>query len=200
MVLLIGGPSGVGKSTVAERIGLRCGIPWLSADDVRLALQRSRVTLPERTESLYFFEETSDVRRLPPERLRDGLIAVGEVMSPAIEVVVENHVDQAAPVVIEGDSILPSLLARPPIQLRAIGGWVRTVFVVETDESAILAAITARGRGMIEWSEEEVRTDARAKWLYGRWLAAEAHRYGLPVVKPRPWATLDERILSAIER
>jgi len=49
--------------------------------------------LPERTDALYFFEETRNVRRLTPERLRDGLIAVGAVMSPAIEVVIENHID-----------------------------------------------------------------------------------------------------------
>ena len=50
-VLLIGGPSGGGKSTVAEQIGLRLGISWLQVDDLRLALQWSRVTLPAGTEA-----------------------------------------------------------------------------------------------------------------------------------------------------
>jgi len=51
-VLLIGGPSGVGKSVVARSIGLRLGIPWLQVDDLRLALERSEVTLPSGTEAL----------------------------------------------------------------------------------------------------------------------------------------------------
>lgn len=84
--------------------------------------------------------------------------------------------------------------------MRATGGRVRAIYVVEPDEGAILANIVARRRGMTEWSEEEVWTDARAKWLYGRWLAAEAYRHGLPVVEPRPWETLVERILAPIER
>ena len=197
LVLLIGGPSGTGKTTAARALGRRFGISWLQVDDFRLALQRSRVTLPEGTPALYFFQETPHVWRLQPERLRDALIAVGEVMAPAIEVVVENHVDQTEPVVIEGDGILPSLLAHPPIQVRASCGRVRTVFVVEPDEGAIRANIVARGRGMAGWSEQEIWTEARAKWLYGQWLAAEAHRYGVSVVEPRPWETLVERLIAA---
>ncbi len=38
-VLLIGGPSGVGKSRVAQQIGLRFGVSWLEVDDLRLAFQ-----------------------------------------------------------------------------------------------------------------------------------------------------------------
>ncbi len=199
-VLLIGGPSGVGKSVAARDIALHFGISWLGVDDLRLAFERSHVTLPHGTEALYFFLETLNVGRLPPERLRDGLIGVGEVMAPAVEVIVESHVDQAAPIVIEGDGILPSLLARPPVRDRASGGRVRAVFVVEPDESVILDTIIARGRGMAEWSEEEARTRTRAYWLYGQWLAKESRRYGLPVVEPRPWNTLAERIVSAQPR
>jgi hypothetical protein len=33
-------------------------------------------------------------------------------LSSALEVVIENHVDTAAPIVIEGDGVLPSLYAR----------------------------------------------------------------------------------------
>ncbi len=196
-VLLIGGPSGVGKTIAAQEIARRFGVAWFQVDDLRLALQRSRVTLPEGTDALYFFEETPDVRRLSPERLRNGLIAVGAVMSPAIEVVIENHVDQHVPVVIEGDGILPSLLGRESVLLRAVGGQVRAVFVVESDEDAIYATIVARGREMAGWSEEEVRADARAKWLYGQWLTDEARCYGVPVLEPRPWETVIERLASA---
>lgn len=197
-VLLIGGPSGVGKSIAARAIGQRFGLPWLQVDDLRLALQRSRATLQEGTKALYFFEETPNVRRLPAEDLCKGLIAVGAVMSPAIEVVIENHIDQAAPVVIEGDGILPSLFDRAPVRARADGGRIRAIFVIEPDEQAILANIVARGRGMAGWSEDEVRTDARAKWLYGQWLTAEARQYGVPVLEPQPWETFTERILMAI--
>lgn len=195
-VLLIGGASGVGKTLVAKPLGLRFGVSWLAVDDLRLAFQHSRVALPERTQALSFFLETPGIWTRPPESLRDGLIAVGEVMSPAIEIVVANHVDTIAPVVIEGDGILPSLFATPSVRDRAKNGLVRAVFLVEPEEDVLLANMVARGRGTAGQSEAELRTEARAKWLYGQWLAREAHRYGLPVLHSRPWSTLVERIIT----
>jgi 2-phosphoglycerate kinase len=197
VVLLIGGSSGVGKTSVANQLGLRLGASWLHVDDIRLALQRSRVTLPERTEALYFFEEAPTIWTLPPERLRDGLIGVGQVLSPALEVIIENHVDTGAPVVIEGDAILPSRWSRPSVRDRVSKGHVQAVFLVESEEEVVFANIVVRGRGLGTRPERELRTEARAKWLYGQWLAEEAHRYGLPVLKPHPWSTLVERILTA---
>ncbi len=196
-VLLLGGPSGVGKTIAAKLIGQRLGVSWLEVDDLRLALQRSRVTFPMDTDALYFFEETPDVWHLPPEHLCKSLIAVGEVVSPAIEVVVENHVDNSTTIVIEGDGILPSLFTRPPVRDRARGGQVRAVFLVEPDEEALLANMRARGRGIAGRTEAEQRVEGRTKWLYGQWLVSEARRYNLPVLEPRPWTTLVERIIAA---
>jgi 2-phosphoglycerate kinase len=197
-VLLIAGSSGIGKTTVARQLGLRFGTSWLHVDDLRPAFQHSRVTLPEATADLYFFEETPDVWSLSETQLRDGLIAVGHVLEPALEVVIENHVDTMAPVVIEGDGILPSLFARPPVHDRVITGQVRAVFLVEPEEEIMLANILARRRGLRERTEGELRTEARAKWLYGQWLATEAHRFGLSVLEVRPWSTLIERILATV--
>jgi 2-phosphoglycerate kinase len=197
IVLLLGGASGVGKTLVAKQLGQRFGASWFQVDDLRLAFQRSRVTLPKRTQALYFFLETPNVWMHSPESLRDGLIHVGDALTPALEVVVENHVDTIAPVVIEGDGILPSLFACPSVRDRARNGLVRAVFLVEPEEDTMLADIMARGRGTIGQSEAELRTEARAKWLYGQWLANEAHHYGLPVLQPRPWSTLVERIITA---
>ena len=74
---------------------------------------------------------------------------------------------------------------------------MRAVFVVEPDEVALHANIVARNRWLNGGSDEEVRTEARAKWLYGQWLAQEARRHKLPVVEPRPWNTLVERLVAA---
>ena len=198
--LLIGGPSGTGKSTVAKQIGRQFGASWLHVDDLRLALQWSHASLPtpEETAALYFFEETPDVLRLPAERLRDGLIGVGRALSPALEKVIDNHIAIAEPVVIEGDAILPSLFTRPRLRAHVTGGHMQAIFVVEPEESAILANLLDRGRGIAGYTDAELRTRARAYWLYGHWLAEEARRHGLPVQEPRPWPTLPDRIVDAI--
>jgi 2-phosphoglycerate kinase len=197
-VLLIGGISGAGKTTIARQLGLRLGLPWLQVDDLRLALQWSRVALPLRTEELYFFLETPDVWKLPPERLCQGLIAVGEIMSPAIEVVVDSHLATEVPIIIEGDGILPALFARPIIRDLADRGAVQAVFLIESDEEMLFTNILKRGRGIAGRAEEELRTEARAKWLYGQWLSEEAHRFRLPVLEARPWTSLTDRIIDSL--
>jgi 2-phosphoglycerate kinase len=194
-VLLIGGISGSGKTTVAKQLGLRLGLPWLQVDDLRLALQWSQVTLPQRTQDLYFFLEPH-VWQLAPEHLCANLIAIGEVLSPAIEIAVENHLDTAAAIIIEGDAILPSLLIRSALQKHMHNKQIRAVFLIESKEENIFTNIQERGRGTTERTEKELHTEARAKWLYGQWLAQEAQRLQLPVLEARPWESLSDRILN----
>ena len=44
---------------------------------------------------------------------------------------IENHVDTAAPIVIEGDGVLPCLYFRSSVRDRARTGQVQAVFLVE---------------------------------------------------------------------
>ena len=85
-VLLIGGASGVGKTTVARRMGRQLGRSVVHVDDLRLVFQHSRVHLPDAagTAALYRFWEAPDVWQRPPAELRDALIAVGSALAPAL--------------------------------------------------------------------------------------------------------------------
>jgi 2-phosphoglycerate kinase len=197
-VLLIGGPSGVGKSTAAKQIGGQFAVPWMQVDDLRLALQASGVRLPsaEDTEKLYFFD-APDVWRAPAEKVRDGLIGVGQALSPAIAKVITNHLATAEPVILEGDGLLPSLVARADIQEWDAREGVRAVMVAPPVEETILANMLARGRGIPGRSEADLRLHARANWLYGTWLVAEARRFGIPVVDSEPLTSLADRIVVA---
>lgn len=199
-VLLLGGVSGTGKSSAAAQIAEQVKCPWLQVDDLRLALQWSNVTLPQNTDDLYFFLKTPNVWKLSPERLCQALIDVGEVMSPAIEIVVDSHIATQVPIIIEGDGILPSLFAREVLQKHYSAGRVRGVFLVESDEEILLDNMRKRGRGIEHMTDAELRTEAHTKWLYGRWLSAEAQRYNLPAIEARPWSTLSERIAKAVSQ
>ena len=195
-VLLIGGHSAAGKTTAAELVGRSPGVPWMMMDDLRLAFQRARVSLPVNTDALYF-DTVPSFRRLGPEEQCDGLIAVGEALSPALEVIIEHHVDLSLPVVIEGDGIVPSLLSRKPVVERSES--VRTVFLIEPEETEILGNMLARSRAISDRTGEQLRNEAHAKWLHGQWLAREAAAHSLPIVRPRPWETLVERIIQHLD-
>lgn len=195
-VLLVGGVSGTGKTTVAKTIAREHGITWVQVDDLRLALQWSDVRLPNdvATEALYFFERTRDIWSLPADHLRDGLIAVGEVMTAAIAVVIGNHIVQNDPVVIEGDGILPTILERPALRGFVDSGQLRTVFLTPSSEDELLHNMIHRGRGVPDKRECELRRIVEMNWLFTQWLEHEATMRSLPIVSTQPWKTLAARV------
>jgi 2-phosphoglycerate kinase len=204
-VLLIGGNSGTGKTVVAHEIAHRFGASVLLVDDIRLALQR--ITIPEHQPALHYFLSDSAVWQRPSELLVEGWIGVAKVVSYAIEIVIAHHiaVAEAGPVVIEGDGILPSLAAQDQFaglnhfQGLTVQQMVRSVFLFEPDEEVLLTNMQSRDRGFDELPSAEQRVQARASWLYGQWLRQEALAHELPAVPARPWETLTERVLAAIE-
>ena len=191
-VLLIGGSSGTGKTTLARAIGRQCGAAWAQADDFRLVLQR--LTTPSQQPALHAFL-SEEVWHRPPEDLRDLFIAVGAVVSHALEIVVANHVATHAPLVLEGDGIVPAMAALRCFAGLDVGDRVRSVFLHQPDEAAILRGMASRGRGFGGLSEHERRAQARASWLYGEWLRSEAGQAALPTVESEPWQTLAGRVL-----
>ena len=101
---------------------------------------------------------------------------------------------------LEGDGLLTAMAAQRVFAGLDVGSYVRAVFVYEPDENVVSANMHKRGRGFHDREKAEQLAQTHAAWLYGQWLAAEAGRYGLPVIEARPWATLGDRVLAAVRR
>jgi len=194
-VLLIGGPSGVGKSTAAASLARQYGMPWLQVDDIRLALQFGGLVPREQHPDLFSFLDRSDWQ-LSPEEYRDKLIGVGGVISDALHIVIESHIATQVPIIIEGDGILPSFVAR----IREEFGHqvVRAVFVVKHDETALLTNMLKRGRGVNQNTSEERQIETRGKALFSRWIHEQGDRLNMPVIMSAPWESLTDRIEAAM--
>lgn len=193
-VLLLGGSSGVGKTRLAAQLASRLGVNWLAADDLRLALQRATrgTALP----ALHaFFDE---LPTLSAAAMASRYVAVAEIVSHALEIIIAHHVATASPVLIEGDTVLPALAAQRSFANLPTVTQVRGLFLVEPDAAAIRRNTLARGRGAEALSAEEVEAHVGFSWQYGQWLAAEAAAHHLPVIAPQPYATLEERALQAL--
>ena len=117
--------------------------------------------------------------------------ASSAAISGAMELVIGNHLASSAPVVLEGDFLLPSLAVRPAYDGIPADGQVRAVFLYEEDEQQILRNYRAR-----EGTDQPHR--ARVSWYHSEWLRREADRLGVPAVPARPWHTVLERVIAAL--
>ncbi|HLD02020.1 MAG TPA: hypothetical protein VJC10_04045 [Patescibacteria group bacterium] len=120
-ILLIGGNSGTGKTTLGRQLSLHYQTPLIELDDIRLAMQE--VACPHENENLFLFLKGDEkFFAQSPEVLADRLIAVGEGVWPGLKAVLENHlVGNRHPVIIEGDGIIPSLIKSSAFEnLRAV--------------------------------------------------------------------------------
>ena len=189
-VLLIGGASGVGKTSVSYRLGQRFGVGLTEIDDFQIVLER--LTTPEQQPVLHFFRTHPDEwRRMSEEERLAFAISYAGVMAEALELVIANHLESGTPIVLEGDFILPALAARETYDGAPAAGRVRAVFLYE-EEGQIARNYLAR-----EGREQGGR--ARASWRYSEWLRQEAARLGVPAVHARPWDTVLERVIAIID-
>jgi 2-phosphoglycerate kinase len=190
-VLLIGGPSGVGKTMVSYRLAHHFGVGITEIDDFQVLLER--MTTPEQQPTLHFWRTHPAPEQLSAAEIMEQGLDVGRTMAVGLEAVIANHLESQAPVVLEGDFVHPSLAAQTSFLSQPNDGRVRAVFLYEPDEQQILANYAQREP---ESGVQAVR--ARVSWLYGQWLKQEAERYGVPILPVRPWDSILDRIIQAI--
>ena len=173
VVTLVCGASGAGKSSVARPLAARYGVPLTEADDIVTALQA--ITTPGQQPAVHFWATHPEARDWAPEQIAARHFEVAGALRPAYAAVIADHVEFGAPVVFEGDYLLPELAAEA-------GTAVRAVVLDEQDEDQITANYRRR-----EPAERQQRDRARVSALVSAELARRARSCGVPVVPARPW-------------
>lgn len=190
-VLLIGGASGTGKTSISYRIAKHFGLNLIEVDDFQVMLRT--MTTPEQQPILHHWDTHPDQFSMSAEEMTQNLIASGEVMRPGLEAVIANHLEANVPVVMEGDFILPALAAQAVFGDEPNNGRVKGIFLIESDERQLVENYLAREP---EFDEQTIR--ARSSWFFGQWLTAECAQLGLPTVNARPWENVIERAIEKI--
>ncbi|MDQ3704949.1 MAG: hypothetical protein M3437_06970 [Chloroflexota bacterium] len=191
-VLLIGGASGVGKTSVSYRIAHHYGVGITEIDDFQVILER--LTTPEQEPVVHLWRTQPDAwHRMDEEGKLEHSVSYAEVMARVLEPVIANHLESGNPIVLEGDFLLPTLAVKQSYDGIAAEGRVRALSLYEEDEHQISRNYAAR--------EGEAQPErARASWRYSEWLRKEAERVGVPAISARPWDTVLERAIAAVER
>jgi 2-phosphoglycerate kinase len=184
-VLLIGGASGTGKTSVSYRLARLYEVGIAEVDDLWMMVEA--LTTPEQQPILHRWRTDPTAFDWPAQRIVEHTIAVARTLAPGLRAVIDNHLEFGPPLVLEGDYVTPELIHAGE------GDRVRAVFLHEPIVERIEANFLER-----EPEQGPQTKRAEVSWMYGAWLAQEARRRGIPVVEPRPWFTLVERVLDTL--
>jgi 2-phosphoglycerate kinase len=189
-VLLLGGASGVGKTTIAYQLADLFGVSVLQVDDLQAALER--LTTPQQQPELHFWRTNWDeFSAFSDKQLVEHFVSVAQgVFGPALEAVIGQHLEDDIPVIVEGDFVTPALGLMDAFDQEADRGRVRGLFLHDAE-----AQIAANFGGR-EGDSQEFR--AHASWLNGEWLREECARLGVPNLSARPWNSAVERAVAAL--
>jgi 2-phosphoglycerate kinase len=190
-VLLLGGASGVGKSSLSYPLAKHYDVNLTEIDDFQVVLEK--LTTPEQQPLLHFWRTNWDEfsNWSDEQRLEHFIRVSRDVFQPALETVIANHLETNRPVILEGDFILPELAMFKTFDEQKNDGRVKALFIYEEDEAQIAANYLAR-----EGEEQSFR--AHSSWLNNQWLRSECERLGVHALAARPWTTVIERATSSL--
>ena len=192
-VLLIGGASGTGKTSISYRLAQHFGVGITEVDDLHLVL--ATMTTPAQQPTLHYWATKPDSVEMSAQDILELHVAVCRVLTPALQAVITNHVEERTPLVLEGDYLLPELLTAWRKANPAQADRVQGLFLHEPDEAQLVRNFLQR-----EPDEDEQTGRAHVSWRFGEWLQQECARQQIACLPTRPWTTLFDRALEALAR
>lgn len=191
LVLLLGGASGTGKTQISYRLARHYGVGHIEVDDFQVVLEA--MTSPERYPPFHYWRLHADeARRMGDEEHVAFFRRYAEAMAEALTLVIGNRLETRMPVVLEGDFILPSLAVRSEYDGQSAAGMVRGLFLYEHDESQL-------ARNYLEREREPQPARAHTSWCVSESIRTEAEKLGVPCIPARPWETVLQRAIEAID-
>ncbi len=181
-VLFIGGASGIGKSSIAYEIARFYGVNVLEVDDIHLAVET--VTTKENYPAIHYWNTGVNWIEIGIDKNVDWLIDVSKEMIPVLKELVNRHIEDKLPVIIEGDFIYPEFTKSFD------NPEVKSIFVIESDKNQILQNYLSREGGDLQHYRAEISI------AYGKWIADTCNQHGIRVIESRPWDTVLTRAIE----
>lgn len=183
-VLFIGGASGIGKSSIAYEIARFYGVNVLEVDDVHLSVKT--VTTKESFPAIHYWNTGVDWKDIGVDDNVNWLIDVSKEMIPILKELVNRHIEDKLPIIIEGDFIYPEFT------ISFDNPEVKSIFVNESDINQILHNYLSREGGDLQHYRAEISI------AYGKWIADTCNQNGISVIESRPWDTALKRAIKSL--
>lgn len=190
IVLLIGGTSGAGKTHLAQQLAKHYEISHMQSDDLRIGL-RTVTNRDAHPELFTFVDNQNYLMEFTQERFIEEQFKTYTTVSIAVDDIINKHVGFNEKIVIEGDSVIPSLLVK-----RNQDG-IKAIFLYD-DQENILERQTIRNRNK-KRTQEKLEINSRFCYAYSEAIRKQAEEHGYLAMKASPIETLFERVIAVLE-
>jgi 2-phosphoglycerate kinase len=197
LVVLIGGTTGVGKSTLATQLAARLGVVRVVATDAIREVMRSMFSA-ELMPTLYTSSFQADTAlREPPVGSADALVVGFREQTAAVAVGINSLIDRAAvegtSIVIEGAHVVPGFFDAEARNERILA--IPVVLTVE-DEDMHRSHFVARGNDVISRPAQRYAEGFENIRRLQRYVKSQALSHGVPII---PNYNFDQAVASVID-
>jgi 2-phosphoglycerate kinase len=197
LVVLIGGATGVGKSTIATQLAARLGIVRVVATDAVREVMRAMFT-KELMPTIYTssFEADSALREPPPRTLDRVIVGFREqtaAVSVGIQALLSRAVVEGTSAVIEGAHVVPGFFDLTPFEGRILA--VPLIVTVE-DEDLHRSHFVARATDSSARGFERYLAGFANIRRVQKYIKSQALSHGVPTV---PNYSLDQALTAVID-
>ncbi len=188
LILLIGGTSGCGKSTVATALANQLDIVRTQSTDMLREVMRSMLSkrlLPILHTSSFSAWQTLPSRDGRPQEdvseqlLAEGFLAQADLLSVASEAVIERALRERVSLIFEGVHIHPSLLERIPRDTDAV---IVPIMLAVLKRGHLKERISGRGTKVPQRRSERYLQHFQDIWRLQSFLLSEADRTKIPII------------------
>ncbi|HHZ13834.1 MAG TPA: hypothetical protein GX394_07940 [Clostridiales bacterium] len=185
-VLFIGGSSGTGKSSIAYEIARFYGVNVLEVDDIHLTVET--VTTKENFPAIHYWNTSINWKDIGIDGNVKWLIDVSKEMIPVLKALVNRHLEEKLPIIIEGDFIYPEFT------ISFDNPEVKSIFINEADINQIMQNFLSREGGDLQQYRAEISI------AYGKWITDTCKRNNIRVIEARPWDTALARVIESLHQ
>ncbi|MBI5681031.1 MAG: 2-phosphoglycerate kinase [Methanobacterium sp.] len=201
LIILIGGASGVGTSSIAFEVANRLGIRNMTSTDIIREVMRKMVSkelLPTIFESSYTAYKS--LRIPPPPELDEVLIGFRDhvdTVSVGVEAVIERALKEGISIVIEGVHIVPGFINEELVNKHNVAMFVLTL----QDEEVHRGRFYSRCRQL--WARRPLK---RYMNYFGairrthKYFESQAQKYDIPVIENIDVTTTIDFIIETLTK
>jgi 2-phosphoglycerate kinase len=183
-VLLIGGPSGVGKSIAAYEIGRYYNVNVIEVDDICRSIKA--MTTAEQLPWVHYWSSGLDWLDIGVEGNVNWLVNISKEIMPGLKSIINNHLETDVPIIIEGDFIHPDLITSFDFTR------VKALYINEPNVNQILKNYLSREGGQLQSYRSDISE------AYGKWLVENCENLGIGIIHSRPWETTLSRMIKVL--